>query len=232
VPDPRHGVFETLLVIDGRPVEMEAHLGRLTDSLDELFPGLAAPDLEQMDIQLESGAMRIVVVPGADRFETKVSFRETEERSGPVALHSLPLAGGLGPHKWVDRSLLDAAQAKLPEGSLSLLVDEGSVLEASRANVFSFRDGVLSTPPLDGRILPGVTRMRAIELAGELGIEVREVRLSLNDLAVADEVFLTGSVRGIEPVGAIDGTVLSGGGDVTSELSAELRRTWVRAKVG
>jgi para-aminobenzoate synthetase/4-amino-4-deoxychorismate lyase len=186
-----------------------------------------------MDIQLESGAMRIVVVPGADRFETKVSFRETEERSGPVALHSLPLAGGLGPHKWVDRSLLDAAQAKLPENSLPLLVDEdGSVLEASRANVFSFCDGVLLTPPLDSRILPGVTRMRAIELADELGIEVREVRLSLNDLAVADEVFLTGSVRGIEPVGAIDGTVLSGGGDVTSELSAELRRTWVRAKVG
>ncbi len=177
--------------------------------------------------------MRIVVVPGADRFETKISFREIEERSGPVALHSLPLAGGLGSHKWVDRALLDAAQAELPEGSLSLLVDEdGSVLEASRANVFSLRDGFLLTPPLDGRILPGVTRMRTIELAGELGIEAREERLSLNDLLSADEVFLTGSVRGIEPVGAIDGTVLASGGNVALELSAELRRTWVRAKVG
>jgi para-aminobenzoate synthetase/4-amino-4-deoxychorismate lyase len=212
---------------------MEAHLDRLTNSLDELFPGLAAPDLERMDIQLESGAMRIDVVPGADRLETRISFREIEERSGPVALHSLPLSGGLGPHKWVDRSLLDAAQAELPESSLPLLVDEdGSVLEASRANVFSFRDGVLLTPPLDGRILPGVTRMRAIELAGELGIEAREAGLSLDDLLSANEVFLTGSVRGIEPVGAIDGTALAGGGDVTSGLSAELRRTWVRAKVG
>jgi para-aminobenzoate synthetase/4-amino-4-deoxychorismate lyase len=212
---------------------MEAHLGRLTDSLDELFPSLAAPDLGQMDIQLESGAMRIVVVPGVDRFETKVSFRETEERFGPVALHSLTLAGGLGAHKWADRSLVDEAQDRLPEGTLPLLVDEGGfALEASRANVFAVRDGALLTPPLDGRILPGVTRMRVIELAGELGTEAREVALSLSDLLSADEVFLTGSVRGIEPVGAIDGTVLATGGDVTSELSAELRRTWVRAKVG
>jgi para-aminobenzoate synthetase / 4-amino-4-deoxychorismate lyase len=186
-----------------------------------------------MDIQLESGAMRIVVVPGADRFETEVSFRETEERFGPVALHSLTLAGGLGSHKWADRSLLDEAQDTLPEGALPLIVDEeGLVLEASRANVFAVRDGVLLTPPLDGRILPGVTRMRVIGLAGELGTEAREASLSLGDLTGADEVFLTGSVRGIEPVGTIDGTVLASGGDVTSELSAELRRTWVRAKVG
>jgi para-aminobenzoate synthetase / 4-amino-4-deoxychorismate lyase len=121
----------------------------------------------------------------------------------------------------------------LPAGALPLLLDEeGSVLEASRANVFAVRDGVLLTPPLDGRILPGVTRMRAIELAGELGIEARKVTLSLGDLLSADEVFLTGSVRGIEPVGAIDGTALAAGGNVTSELSAELQRTWVRAKVG
>jgi para-aminobenzoate synthetase/4-amino-4-deoxychorismate lyase len=212
---------------------MEAHLGRLTDSLDELFPGLATPDLGQMEIQMESGVMRIVVVPGADRFEMKVSFRETEERFGPVALHSLVLTGGLGPHKWADRSLLDEAQDTLPEGALPLLVDEqGFVLEASRANVFAVRDGVLLTPPLDGRILPGVTRMRVIESAGGLGTEAPEPRLHLNDLLGADEVFLTGSVRGIERVGAIDGTVLATGGNVTSELSAELRRTWVRAKVG
>ncbi len=162
-----------------------------------------------MDIQLESGAMRIIVVPGADRFETTVSFRGTEERSGSVALRSLMLTGGLGAHKWVDRSLLDEAQAALPADALPLLVDEqGSVLEASRANVFAVREGVLTTPPLDGRILPGVTRMRTIELAGELGVEAREATLSRDDLLSADEVFLTGSVRGIEPVGAIDGTAL------------------------
>ena len=78
------------------------------------------------------------------------------------------LAGGLGEHKWVDRSLLDEAQAALPAGALPLIVDaDGAVLEASRANLFAVRDGALFTPPLDGRILPGVTRARVIEIAAE-----------------------------------------------------------------
>ncbi len=178
-------------------------------------------------------ALRIAVAPnGAGRLEAAIEWRRAASE-GLVSLHSVSLPGGLGPHKWVDRSLLDKAQARMPAGTIPLIVDEGgSVLEASRANVFAVRNGVLLTPPLDGRILPGVTRMRTIELAGELGIEAREARLSLGDLLGAGEAFLTGSVRGIEPVGAIDGTVLATGGNVASELSAELRRTWVRAKVG
>lgn len=230
-PDPQQGVFETLLVLDGCPVEPEAHIARLEASLETLFPGQTPPSLEVP--AGGAGALRITVAPdGTGLLRTRTEVREAH-LGGEISLHSFPIAGGLGPHKWVDRTLLDEAQATLPEGTLPLLVDEhASVLEASRANVFAVRDGVLLTPPLDGRILPGVTRMRAIELAGELGIEAREVTISLGDLLGADEVFLTGSVRGIEPVGAIDGKVLTGGGDLASELSAELRRTWVRAKVG
>ncbi len=193
---------------------------------------------------MPTGVLRIAVAPGADgRLAATTECRPTNGHFAPddggqsstraVSLRRLRLAGGLGSHKWVDRSLLDAAQAELPENSLPLLVDEDdSVLEASRANVFAVRDGALLTPPLDGRILPGVTRMRTIELAAELGIEAGETSLSLGDLLDADEVFLTGSVRGVEPVGEIDGTVLAGGGNVSSELGAEMRRTWVRAKVG
>jgi branched-subunit amino acid aminotransferase/4-amino-4-deoxychorismate lyase len=193
---------------------------------------------------MPTGVLRIAVAPGADgRLAATTECRPTSGHFAPdnggqsstqaVSLRSLRLAGGLGAHKWVDRSLLDRAQDELAANELPLIVDgDGSVLEASRANVFAVRDGVLLTPPLDGRILPGVTRMRAIELAAELGIEAREAGLSLDDLVVADEVFLTGSVRGVEPVVAIDGTALSGGGNLTAELSTELRRTWVRAKVG
>lgn len=231
VPNPRHGVFETLLVIDGRPVELEAHLSRLADSLEELFPGLAVPDLGQMDVQLESGIMRIDVVPGADRLEAKISFRKPEERFGPVALHSLALAGGLGAHKWADRSLLKEAQSGLPDNALPLILDaDGTVLEASRANVFAVRDSALFTPPLDGRILPGITRMRVLEIAAAIGLGVREAELRRDYLHTADEVFLTGSVRGIERVRYVDGAPLSGGDDVTDRLATELWQVWTEAK--
>jgi para-aminobenzoate synthetase/4-amino-4-deoxychorismate lyase len=258
-PDPALGVFETLLVLDGRPVELGAHLNRLGSSLETLFPDRTPPDLSQLDVPSESGrygsfsdgtspcrvgVLRITVTPDADgRLEIEVEAREPhgdflslsarKAPTGEVELMSVTFDGGLGAHKWVDRSMLDEALAKLPASTLPLVIDDdGSVLEASRANVFAVRDGILLTPPLDGRILPGVTRTRVMELAGELGTEAREAGLSLSDVIGADEVFLTGSVRGIEPVGAIDGTVLATGGNVTSKLSTELRRTWVRAKVG
>ena len=69
--------------------------------------------------------------------------------------------GGLGPHKWRDRTLLEAHEADDPDTIPLLLDADGLVLEASRANVV-VRDagGALHTPPADGRILPGVTAAR------------------------------------------------------------------------
>jgi len=156
-----------------------------------------------------------------------VSLSGRKGAGNAVSLRSLRLAGGLGAHKWGDRSLLDAAQAELPAGTLPLIVDEdGAVLEVSRANVFAVHDGALSTPPLDGRILPGITRMRVLEIADALGIETRERGLGRNDLLAADEVFLTGSVRGIERVEALDDTPLASRGGVARRLAAELWRAW------
>jgi para-aminobenzoate synthetase / 4-amino-4-deoxychorismate lyase len=208
VPDPRQGVFETLLVIDGRPVELDAHLARLEASLAELFPDRAIPALGGVNAPKPDCVMRIDVVPRGDRLETEISFREIRQRPEPTALHSLSVPGGLGAHKWRDRSLLDRAQTRL--GGLPLVVDiDGSVLEAARANVFAVRDGALFTPPLDGRILPGVTRARVIELAKSAAIPVHERPLRRNDLLRADEVLLSGSVRGIERVDSLDGVALA-----------------------
>jgi para-aminobenzoate synthetase/4-amino-4-deoxychorismate lyase len=231
-----------MLVLDGRPVELDAHLARLEASLTELFPRQAHPALDVPSTP--SGALRIAVAPGANgHLAATMDCRPTNGHFAPdnggqsstraASLRSLRLAGGLGAHKWTDRSLLDEAQRNLRDDVLPLIVDEnGSALEAARANVFAVRDGALFTPSLDGRILPGVTRARVLELAVSGGIEVHERPLTRTDLLAADEVFLTGSVRGIEPVGAIDGTTLADGGNVTSELSAELRRTWLGAEVG
>ena len=247
MPDPRQGLFETLLVLDGRPVELEAHVSRLESSLAAVYPDLAAPAL---DVPVERGpyghrstgtcaeVLRIAVAPDASErlrvtierrpaighFATENGVKVTTES---VSLCSMRLGGGLGAHKWADRSLLGATQAALPAGTLPLIVDEdGTVLEASRANVFAVRGGALLTPPLDGRILPGVTRMRVLRVAETLGIEAREEPISPDDLLAADEVFLTGSVRGIEPAVALDEEPLAAGGEIAGRLAAELRRAW------
>ncbi len=110
------------------------------------------------------------------------------------------MPGGLGAHKWGDRRLLSALTAEC-EGDEPLLCDlDGLVLEAGRASVFIVEGGPrLTTPPTDGRILPGVTRARVLALARELGYEVATEPIHLARLADAQGVFVTGALGGVEP---------------------------------
>jgi para-aminobenzoate synthetase/4-amino-4-deoxychorismate lyase len=112
--------------------------------------------------------------------------------------------------------------------SSALLVDRtGTVLETTRASLFvGVGPAAIATPPLDGRILPGLTRATVISLARELGIRVDERPLALDRLASASEMFTTGAVRGIEPVKAIDGVTVAGPGRLTTVLGDRLRATW------
>lgn len=240
--DPTVGVLETMLVLGGEPVEPEAHLARLRNSVGELYgqdlpPGLTE-DLREKCSGIAQGKARITATPSGATVECTDAigdFCTDAVHNSPTgaSLHSLTVPGGFGPHKWADRSLLDEAAAALPADDLSLIVDrDGAALEASRANLFAVRDGAVFTPPLDGRILPGITRARVLALAATAAIETRETTLTRADLQAADEVFLTGSVRGIEPVRELDGEPLAGDGGTTARLDTELRRAWNDTRFG
>lgn len=238
-PDPARGVFETLLVVDGRPLELDAHAERLGGSLAALYRSARPLDARRLLLDRAAGLrlarLRLTAAPlagerlgaelAAERLDPGLLFPGPERGA---ELRSLAVEGGLGAHKWADRRLLERAEARGPAGALPLLLDgDGAVLEASRANLFAVRDGVLLTPPADGRIVAGIARRRLLELAREEGCEAREERLSLDDLHAADEVLLTGSVRGVERAAAVDGVALGAGGDVGAELAAALRRRWL-----
>ena len=99
---------------------------------------------------------------------------------------------------------------------------ESRVAEASVANVFAVRDGVLLTPPAIDGALEGITRRSVLELAAELGQQPAEERsLGRFDLFAASEVFLTGSGARIVPVGSLDGRPIgSGARPVSDRISA------------
>lgn len=221
----------------GRPVELDAHLARLGASLGALFDReLPAGARELMRERAEGigvGRLRLIVAPGSTGLGMDVVTAEVDpelvfpswERA--VDLRSLVVEGGLGAHKWADRALLERAEAEAPSAVPLLLDGDGAVLEASRGHVFLARDGALATPPTDGRILPGIARGVAIEVAREQGIEIREIELTLVDLLQAGEVFLTGSVRGVEPARSVDGADLPPAGGVTARIASGLRRRWL-----
>ncbi len=235
------GVFETLLIVDGVPIELEAHVERLSASVRELFGAELLGDVRELVRERAAGLahsrLRLTLAPGPDgRLAADVVTAPIDpakmfpswERA--IALRPLPIRGGLGAHKWADRSRLARDGANEREGCLALVLDAGEqVLEASRANVFAVERGVLVTPPADGRLLAGVARRRTIEAARALAIELREEPLALARLRSAGEAFLTSSVRGVEPVRAVGETPLARPGAVVAAVAAELRRGWVGA---
>jgi para-aminobenzoate synthetase / 4-amino-4-deoxychorismate lyase len=230
-PDPTRGVFETLLVVDGAPVELEAHLHRLAQSLDAVYsqelPPQVGEELRRAADDIPLGRLRLTVTPTEDGLRVDLLAEEVDSEAvfptTGMKLRTHPIRGGLGPHKWIDRRGID----RPPPGEAgALLVDEGEVLEAGWANVFAVRNGALFTPPLDGRILPGTTRATLMALAADEEIEVIERPLHPDDLLTADETFLSGSIRGIEAAQELDGRPLPGCGPLSHRLAAALRQRW------
>jgi para-aminobenzoate synthetase / 4-amino-4-deoxychorismate lyase len=230
-PSISRGVFETLLVVDSRAVALNAHVGRLAQSLEAIYSlSLPAPFVEELDRGAEGiglGRLRVTAAPteGGLRLDllTGAIKPEVVFPAQGVMLRTLTVAGGLGPHKWLDRKDINRPA---PDEGGALIVDEGEVLEAGWANVFAVRGGTLFTPPLDGRLLPGITRAAVLELAAEHQIESSEQPLHPSDLLDAEETFLTGSIRGLEPALSLDGGELAGCGTVSHRLAAALRQRW------
>ncbi|KAJ0009857.1 hypothetical protein Pint_34232 [Pistacia integerrima] len=75
--------------------------------------------------------------------------------------------------------------------------------EISSCNIFILKDNVISTPATHGTILPGVTRKSIIKLASDMGYQVEERNVPLEDLLNADEVFCTGTAMVVTPVASM-----------------------------
>ena len=80
---------------------------------------------------------------------------------------------------------------------------EGYVAEATGANIFFIKDGVIHTPKPDC-FLDGITRQTVVELARKDGIEVIERKIRPEELGDFEECFLTGTAVEVTPVSAID----------------------------
>jgi para-aminobenzoate synthetase / 4-amino-4-deoxychorismate lyase len=208
-PDPAAGVFETILVAGGVPVALDAHLGRLAAAARDIYDIALPPSTAALvrHTALEQGGpcrLRVLLDP-----DGQVGLQVAPlPAPAPVRLRATTVPGGLGDRKWRDRRLIDALEEAL-DPDVPLLADlDGAVLETTRANVFAWVGDALVTPPLDGRLLPGVTRRRALDHARALGLPVAERPLTLAELRAARGVLVTGALRGLQLVAALDGEPL------------------------
>ena len=75
--------------------------------------------------------------------------------------------------------------------------------EVSSCNIFVVQGNVIKTPPLQGTILPGVTRRSVIQMARDEGFDVVEESISAEEAMKADEVFTTGTAVVLTTVGSL-----------------------------
>jgi D-alanine transaminase len=123
-------------------------------------------------------------------------------------------------------NVLALQQAKESGAIEAILVRDGIVSEATKANLFLVRDGVVRTAPNGPRSLPGVTRAAAIAAALRLGLPVQERDFTVRKMLSADEVFLASTTLWTYPLVSIDGKKISDGkpGRVVAALRQELWR--------
>ncbi|CAI9116026.1 OLC1v1017070C1 [Oldenlandia corymbosa var. corymbosa] len=82
-------------------------------------------------------------------------------------------------------------------------VKKKNIEEVSSCNIFVIKGNVIATPITTGTILEGVTRKSIMDIATDLGYQVEERTIPVDELVDADEVFCTGTAVGIAAVGSI-----------------------------
>ena len=243
------GLFETLRARDGRLFRARAHLERLAAGAERLeiplHEGLAALEgalnatLKANRLEAADAVVRLTLTRGTGPRGVLPPDNPTPTLliaahplmpppATPAILHTVsevrrnecsPLAT-LKSLNYLDGILARRAAHRAGADEALLLNTKGRIAEASAANLFLVENGELITPPPSEGVLPGITRAVVLELAGELGLPVREEPLEPNRIEVASEGFLTNAVIGLRPVGAIDGNRLNAPGPVTTSLGA------------
>jgi len=119
---------------------------------------------------------------------------------------------------------IEARQAGALEAIM--LNAQGYVAECTADNIFVVQKGEIITPAASAGALKGITRATVFDIAGELGIPMREADLTRYDVWCADECFLTGTGAEVIPVVKLDGRVIGGGkpGPITARVLASFRR--------
>lgn len=144
------------------------------------WPSYFSPDLRENGISLKTSSWQ-KPAPNTALTEAKAA--------------GLYMINTLSKHQAEDEGYTDA-----------LMLDyRGYPVEATGANLFCIKDGVIYTPKPDC-FLNGITRQTTIELAKEFGYKVLEDFITMAFLKEADEVFITGTAAEISAVGKIDTT--------------------------
>ncbi len=225
------GLFESIRVFDGKMPFFDLHWHRLSMGFELLkyeLPAFFSPNFFENEIQkLTQGhgnwRIRLTVWRGGAGLYTPESnipeflIEATPLPSAVFELNENGLNIGLFDQALLHHqplSILKTTSA-LPYVLASIFKKEnqlddclmpntaGRPVCGSSSNFFWVKDDELSTPPLTEGCIAGTMRGAVLALAGQLGIMVSETPITMDELKVANEIFLTNAIQGIRWVQTI-----------------------------
>ena len=235
------GLFETMRTYDGVVFRIGPHLARLTagarrlslalpdDMERQLLAALqAARDAGWLDTSVRLSVSR---GPGAAGVapprhpEPTVVIAIAPLPVFPPAMYSDGLTASIASGRRNERAMTTGLKTLAYTDSIAALAEahrvgaddalfldtEGHLCEATSSNIFLCTSDRLVTPGVSCGVLPGITRAAVLELARGMGIAAEERVVSTDELASADEAFLTSSVREIVPLVRVNGTPIGRG---------------------
>jgi branched-chain amino acid aminotransferase len=183
--------------------------------LGDVGMGLRPPTDAQADLMIAAFSWEAYL--GADAIEHGVDVGVSSwNRLAPNTMPTAAKAGG----NYLSSQLIsmEAGRHGYTEG-IALDINN-MVSEGAGQNLFLVRNGVIYTPFSTASILPGLTRDTVMQLARNLGYEVREEPISRESLYLADEFFMTGTATEVVPVKTVDGIAVGTGsrGPITQAI--------------
>ncbi len=242
------GLFETIVVFNGKPLFLQRHFSRLALGCQRLL--IPQPDfslLEQEARQLASEAEQAVLKLIITRGSGGRGYRQPDEihPTRLFSLHPFPIfAANFQTHgirarlchyrlahnpvlagiKHLNRLEQILARAEWQDDSIQegILLDcHGQVVEGTMSNLFVVKDRVLYTSALKNCGVAGIVRQMVLEFAEQQSLAVRQEDFGVADVLQADELFVSNSVIGIWPVIELEQQDF-GVGDITLALQRQL----------
>jgi D-alanine transaminase len=231
------GIYEVMPIYWSKVFTLEEHLTRLFRSLKEIRLESPFTEGEWKILFAEaierSGEETALLYLQVTRGIAEIRSHEYPTEIKPTVLVTVTAAPGLEresvtPYRMVTKedfrwgrgdikvvSLIASGLLKneaLSEGyDDAILIRDGYLTEATAANVFIVKNGVIITPPANRQLLHGITRAHVIELINGNAMSFEEREVSESELIGADEIWITSTGHEIWPVGELNGRTIGNG---------------------
>ena len=207
--------FETMRTVSGMVLGLDEHLERLRASAvamdipyagtQVLFDEITGLIPNRTDTEWK---IRLTLGQGGHRSLTIAPLQPPPEMFSVALRPWMPMAGLPGWVKHGCRAGWNLAVRRSGADEVVWVDPQGELLEGTRSNLFVVQDGHLRTPPTDGRILPGVTRAKLLEVARAAGMRIDVGPVRVDDGWTA--LYLCSTLKNLVPVQRVDEQTLPG----------------------